>query len=81
MQTITLARDAMEMIPLIIPLAGMVFALIVIVIGATKGLLETRAKERTKREIAAYMAEGSITSEDAERILREPKGKKSCNWI
>lgn len=80
MQTITLARDAMEMIPIIIPLAGMIFALLVIAIGAVKGLLETRAKEQTKREVAAYMAEGSITSEDAERILREPRGKKSCWW-
>jgi hypothetical protein len=55
----------------------MVFALIVIVIGAVKGHFETRAREQTKREVAAYMAEGSITSEDAERILREPKRKKS----
>ncbi len=77
MNAITLGSDIGDMVPIIVPLSGMVFALIVIVIGATKGLLETRTKERTKREVAAYMAEGSITSEDAERILREPKGKKS----
>lgn len=77
MNAITLGTDMGDMVPIIIPLAGMVFALIVITIGALKGHLETRERERTKREVAAYMAEGSITSEDAERILREPKRKKS----
>jgi hypothetical protein len=77
MQTLTLASDIGDLVPIVIPLAGMVFALIVIVIGAVKGHFETRAREQTKREVAAYMAEGSITSEDAERILREPKRKKS----
>ena len=80
MQIVTLARDPMDMIPLIIPLAGMIFALIVITIGAVRSHFETRERERTKREVAAYMAEGSITSEDAERILREPRRKSSC-WF
>lgn len=30
----------------------------------------TASRERTKREIAAYVAEGSMTPEQAERILR-----------
>ena len=32
-------------------------------------IVRTRARERTKREVAAYVAEGSITPADAERIL------------
>lgn len=31
----------------------------------------TREKERTRREIAAYVAEGSISPEDAERLLAD----------
>ena len=30
---------------------------------------KTRHRERTRREIAAYVAEGSITPQDAERLL------------
>jgi hypothetical protein len=32
-------------------------------------VLETRARETTRREIAAYVAEGSIAPEDAQRLL------------
>ncbi len=34
-----------------------------------------KERERTKRDVAAYMAEGSISTEDAERVLsaRPPK--------
>lgn len=31
---------------------------------------DTRARERTKREVAAYVAEGSITPDAAERLLK-----------
>lgn len=30
---------------------------------------QVRAREETRREVAAYVAEGSMTPEDAERIL------------
>ena len=32
-------------------------------------IIHTRQKERTRREIAAYVAEGSITPDDAARML------------
>lgn len=32
-------------------------------------VVQTRAKERTRREVAAYVAEGSMTTDEAERIL------------
>jgi hypothetical protein len=48
-------------------------------ISAMRRIFETRAKEMTKREIAAYVAEGSISPEDATRMLRadstEPEQK------
>ena len=33
-------------------------------------ILRTRQREQTTRELAAYVAEGSISAEDAERIQR-----------
>lgn len=41
----------------------------VIVAHATK-VLRTHARERTRREVAAYIAEGSMTPEQGERLLR-----------
>ncbi len=35
----------------------------------TRSILVGRARERTSREITAYVAEGSITAEEGERLL------------
>lgn len=56
-------------------------AIIAVVGGLTLGFLsmvgcfirsvyKTRAREHTKREIAAYIAEGTMTPEDGERIIK-----------
>jgi hypothetical protein len=37
-------------------------------------ILQTRSKERTRREVAAYVAEGSMTTDEAERILSAGAG-------
>lgn len=73
MHGLTLAESARDMIPIIIPLAGMLFAGFCVLVSAMRSVAVNRAREQTKREVAAYMAEGSITAEDAERILREKK--------
>jgi len=46
-----------------------VVAIVGIVFGCLTNILRTRAQEQTKREIAAYVAEGNISPEDARRIL------------
>ena len=40
-----------------------------IVGGLVKGISETKAREQTKREIAAYVAEGSISPADAKDLI------------
>lgn len=43
----------------------------VAVIGGTlKEIAKTNARERSRREIAAYIAEGSMTPEQGERLMR-----------
>ena len=42
-----------------------------------RGVVRTRAREATKRELAAYVAEGSMKPEDAERIINAG-GKGRC---
>jgi len=39
-------------------------------IRAITSILTTQAKERSRREIAAYIAEGSISPEQGERLVR-----------
>ncbi len=48
---------------------GGTIALVAILAGTITSVLKTRAKEATKREIAAYVAEGSINPEDAIAML------------
>lgn len=58
-----------EIIPILAIGGGLIIAVVAIVLGNLSTILRTRAREQTKREVAAYLAEGSITSEDAERII------------
>lgn len=49
---------------------GGMIAVIAIVLGMIKEISISRDREKSRREVAAYVAEGSMTPEDAERILR-----------
>jgi hypothetical protein len=51
-------------------LIGGAVAIIAIVSNAVASVLRTRAKERSRREIAAYIAEGSISPEQGERLMQ-----------
>ncbi|MHC4414555.1 MAG: hypothetical protein ACYS0G_04655 [Planctomycetota bacterium] len=39
-------------------------------IRAITAIVSTQARERSRREIAAYIAEGSLTPEQGERLIR-----------
>jgi hypothetical protein len=65
-----IASDKGTLIPAIVFLTGGTIAIVAIVIGGVTTVLKSRNDSRTRREIAAYVAEGSIKAEDAERILR-----------
>lgn len=45
------------------------FAIMFVFIRTVASVLKTRAREQTRREIAAYIAEGSLTPEQGERLL------------
>jgi hypothetical protein len=59
-----------ELIGLVAVTGGLALGMISIVLCTIRGIVRTRAREQTKREIAAYVAEGSIRPEDAERIIK-----------
>lgn len=52
---------------------GGVIAIVAITLGGIGSIVRTSMREKTRREIAAYIAEGSMTPEQGERLLRESK--------
>lgn len=50
----------------------MIFAIVFvsIVFGSLTKIFHVRARERSRREIAAYIAEGSMSPEQGERLMR-----------
>lgn len=41
------------------------------ILAATiRGIVKTNAREKSRREIAAYIAEGAMTPEQGERLMR-----------
>lgn len=47
-----------------------------IAFATVESILKSLARERSRREIAAYIAEGSMTPEQGERLLSS--GKSGC---
>jgi hypothetical protein len=58
--------DSDVLVPVI---AGAVVALVVIS-KSIASVLRTSARERSRREIAAYIAEGSMTPEQGEKLMK-----------
>lgn len=52
--------------------AGVVAVVSILVTGITS-TMNTRARERSRREIAAYIAEGSMTPDQGERLMAAGK--------
>ena len=46
-------------------------------ISAVTSIFTTSAREKSRREIAAYIAEGSITPEQGERLIRADVSSQS----
>ena len=42
---------------------------VAILAGTISSVVNTRSRERSRREIAAYIAEGSMTAEQGERLM------------
>jgi len=65
----SLAEDPGIIIGLVAVLGCIVVGLPAVVLGITASMTATKERERSRRELAAYVAEGSMTPDDAERLL------------
>ena len=77
--TPVLAMDDDKVFALIVVGGAFTIALVGIIAGVAKSMLSARMRETTRREIAAYIAEGSMTQEEGERLLTAgPKDRSGC---
>jgi hypothetical protein len=50
--------------------------IIIVAMNTLASVIKTVSRERTRREIAAFIAEGSMTPEQGERLMRVGKDQK-----
>lgn len=69
-------NDPGMLIPIIAIVGGMIFAFCIITITSFAGVARSKQLEVSRREIAAYIAEGSMTPDEGERLLNAGKSAK-----
>lgn len=76
----TLALADNVLMPLVSVGGAFAVAIIAIVAAAVRNAITARAREQSRREIAAYVAEGSMTAEEGAKLIDAGKTKRdhSC---
>ncbi len=67
-----------ELIPLVAIGGSMLCGIVGVIMWAIVATVRSREVERTRREIAAYVSEGSISPEEGERLIRTTPPKSNC---
>lgn len=63
-----------NLIPVIAISGGMLIAIIAIVTSTIRGIAVSKAREQTKRELAAYVAEGTLDPDKAVAMINAGRG-------
>ena len=66
--------DSANVIPIVAIGGGLTVAIVAIVFGCIQGMVVGRAREQTKRELAAYVAEGTLDADKAIELANAGKG-------
>jgi hypothetical protein len=72
----SLTTDAQPIVPIMIFGSFALVGSLAIIFGLGRKIAETKEREKSRREIAAYVAEGSMTPDDAERLLEPRSAEK-----
>lgn len=79
LHSLSLASIEPVLIPVIAIIGGLTIAIIAIIAKLFQGMHRTRHREESRREIAAYIAEGSMTPEEGREILEAgAKADRKC---
>ncbi|NUQ68993.1 MAG: hypothetical protein HUU18_12050 [Phycisphaerales bacterium] len=60
---------------ILIPSIMMAGGVVIVLICSVSSMVRSVARERTRREIAAFIAEGSLTPEQGERLMQAGRSK------
>lgn len=78
----SLSSNPELLIPILAIIFGCSIPIVAVIAGSISKTKQSREYESTRRELAAYVAEGSMTPDDAERLLKaEPRSyrkRMSC---
>jgi hypothetical protein len=75
------AADVMERVldeDMMVPILIACSVVLVVLFKTIAGTIASVARERTRREIAAYIAEGSMSPEQGERLMKSGDKPSSC---
>lgn len=61
----------------LIPILVTTGVVLVVLFRSVVGIVAAVSKERTRREIAAYIAEGSMTPEQGEKLMKAGPGESA----
>ena len=84
MQILAFTSDEAAMglaIPIIAVTGSLLLGMVSIIGKTIRGSVEAKHREESRREIAAYVAEGTMSPDDAYKILSagtDPKGRSRC---
>jgi hypothetical protein len=67
-----------DLIPVIAIAGGLIIAAIAIIFGSVKSMVVGTAKEKTKQELAAYVAAGTLDPDKAVAMINAGKDEGSC---
>lgn len=59
-----------DIVKIIAVSGGMFMGLVAIVVTTVAGIFKNGQREKSRRDIAAFVAEGSMTADEGERLLR-----------
>lgn len=76
-----IATDISQAFPIAAMAIGGGIAIVSIIAGSVRSMVHSRNVEESRREIAAYVAEGSMTADDAYKLLNAGKkpGDAKCD--
>jgi hypothetical protein len=72
---VTMLIESNDFVPILAITLGILTGIIGIVSGSVVAIIKARTFEATRREVAAYVAEGTIAPQDAIAILNAGKAK------
>ena len=74
----SVANEPGLLIPIIAVGGGLLVAIVAISFEAMRRMSTVKEQEQSRREIAAYIAEGSMSPEDGAQLMKASPGDRKC---